>query len=439
MRHRTHAVCWGIVALAFSLCFPGGQRSAGAGAPDRRQDVQALYAEYDLGFRDGLAYAAAALGKDVIMLAPHSDRYTVPKKLRIQGTPYEFGRTLGLMANRANYPLPLRAASAAPIHQQIVDMYRRIYPQYLDTIKGVADAYGVPDDRLDMIEMEFRFFLGLYSRLLQYERFYALTDFETYGDDIPVDGCSLASYDNGRQHLVGRNFDNFSDRPHYFALAQMEGCYRVIGHAVYDLYYWVADGVNEKGLSISQASNGEEYFWQDPYPYEPAVFSSKMARIVMDTCSTVDEALRVIGSVRIWFPNQGLHWLIADASGRSVIVEFDLNRNMVALEKSGPYELATNTALQKGEDYVMQHCWRYRTAKPMLEAGVNSSDEMFNVMRAVRATSGAARTLWTSVIDLRRLTYEIRYFKEYERRYALDFSPRVWFNTKPPSSSSTVP
>ncbi len=439
MECNKRAICWGLLAVALSLGIPGIERPAKAFVPDHRQDVQALYAEYDGEFQECLAYAAAIVGKNVLTLTPHSDRYTVPRKLRIQGTPYEFGRTLGLMAVRANWPPPLRAASASGIHRQIVDMYRRIYPQYLDTVKGIADAYGIPDDRLDMITMEFEYFLGLYSRLLQYQRFYTVTDFETYGDNLPVDGCSLASYDNGRQHLIGRNFDNFSDRPHYFALTQMDGSYRVIGHAVYDLYYWVADGLNEKGLSISQASNGEEYFWQETYPSVPAVFSSKMARMVMDTCATVDEAIRLIGSVRVWFPNQGLHWLIADKSGRSVIVEFDLNRYMVVLEKGGPWELATNTALQKGEDYVIRHCERYRAAKPMLEAGVNSSDEMFDVMRAVKQTSGPARTLWTSVIDLRRMTYQMRYFKEYERRYEIDFSPRLWSGSTPPSSSSTIP
>ncbi len=124
---------------------------------------------------------------------------------------------------------------------------------------------------------------------------------------------------------------------------------------------------------------------------------------------------------------------------RELLKPFDLNRNMVVLEKGGPWELATNTALQKGEDYVIRHCERYRAAKPMLEAGVNSSDEMFDVMHAVKQTSGPARTLWTSVIDLRRMTYQMRYFKEYERRFEIDFSPRLWSGSTPPSSNSTVP
>jgi hypothetical protein len=192
-------------------------------------------------------------------------------------------------------------------------------------------------------------------------------------------------------------------------------------------------------LSISQASNGEEYFWQDPYPGEPAAFSSKMARILMDTCATVDEAVGLIGSVRIWFPNQGLHWLIADSSGKSVIVEFDLNRRMVVFDRQGPFELVTNTALQKGEDYVILNCWRYRTAKPMLECGIQSNEAMINVMKAVRQTTGGGRSLWTSVMDLKQLSYEAHYLKEYDRKYQFGFGSRLWFYQRPSSSRSIAP
>lgn len=199
-----------------------------------------------------------------------------------------------------------------------------------------------------------------------------------------------------------------------------------MGHAVYDLYYWVADGINEKGLSISQASNGGEYFWQDPYPEEPAVFSSRMARLVMDTCADVDEALRLIGSVRIWFPNQGLHWLLADAKGRSVVVEFDLNRKMVVFDREDPYELVTNTALQKGEEYILKNCWRYRTAKTMLEAGIQGTGDIGSIMTAIRPTTGGSRTVWTCLMDLQARSFEAYYFKEFDRKYEFRHPFRLW-------------
>jgi predicted choloylglycine hydrolase len=386
-----------------------------------QEQVNALYADYDQYFQTYLADAVQAVGKPTIVLEDLSDQFTVPKKIAITGTPYEVGFTVGHIASQYRRILPLRSSSNQELNEQIVEMYRRIYPPYLEIIRGIAAAYQVEFDQVDLTDMEYQFFVELWWNLLSYNRFTRLTDFGSHGDVGPTQGCSIASYFTGERQIVGRNFDNSSDRPHYFATIQVDGCYRMMGHIVYSMYHWVVDGINEKGLSIDCATNGEEYNWQEPYPDGPAVFSGHMARIVMDTCATVDEAVALIGSVRVWFPNEGLHWVIADAAGDSCVVEFDLDRKMVVIDRPGPYEIMTNTALQKGEDYVSGNCWRYQRAKPMLEAGITNSDDMLNIMSSVRPTSGGARTLWTSIMDVNSRTFEVYYRKEYSRKYVFGF------------------
>ncbi len=399
-------------------------KSVGNGADENdshQQAVNSLYAEYDQQFQEYLANALQEVGKDTIVLEQLSDQYTVPKKITITGTPYEIGYTIGHIANQYNHRPNLRTDANRTLNQQIVEMYQDIYPQYLEIVRGAADACGVDFDQVDFTHMEFNFFVHLWWNLLQYNRFNSLTDFGTYGEVVPTNNCSIASYYTRDRHIVGRNFDNPSDRPHYFATTEMQGCYKMMGNIVYCLYHWAVDGINEKGLSINCATNGEEYYWEESYPQQPAVFSGHMARIVMDTCATVDEAIELIGSVRVWFPNEGLHWIIADVSGKSVVVEFDLDRNMVVLDKNGPYELMTNTALQKGEEYVMNNCWRYRTAKPMIETGILDTSDMFEVMNAIRPTSGGGRTLWTSIMDLNNRSFEVYFRKEYSRKYEFGF------------------
>jgi hypothetical protein len=46
---------------------------------------------------------------------------------------------------------------------------------------------------------------------------------------------------------------------------------------------------------------------------------------------------------------------------------------------------------------------------------------MLEVMKAMRITSGSTRTLWTTVMDLNARTFEVRYFKEFERKYEFKF------------------
>ena len=411
-----------LLLMGFNGCNPYDSGNNDSNENQARQEARdRLYAEYDQKFREYLANAVQAVGKDTIVLEDFSDQYTVPKKITITGTPYEIGFTIGHIANQYNRQLPLRTDANRILNEEIVEMYQNIYPRYLEIVRGVADANGVEFDQLDLTRMEYNFFVELWWDLLQYGQFSALTDFGVYGDVGPTNNCSIASYFTGERHIIGRNFDNPSDRPHYFAVSHMEGCYKMMGHAIYCLYHWVVDGINEKGLSINCASNGEEYRWEESYPQQPAVFSGHMARIVMDTCATVDEAIEMIGSTRIWFPNEGLHWIIADASGKSVVVEFDLNRNMVVLDRDASYELMTNTALQKGEDYVINNCWRYRTAKPMLEAGIQNTSHMLEIMNAIRLTSGTSLTLWTSIMDINNRSFEVYYRKEYSRKYEFGF------------------
>jgi hypothetical protein len=225
-------------------------------------------------------------------------------------------------------------------------------------------------------------------------------------------------YANGRQ-LVGRNFDNPSDRPHYFTTMELAGGYKVVGHTIYDITSFVVDGINEKGLSLSVTTASGD---REPYPREPAVVMGHMCQIVMQTCASVEEALNLLRTVRVWFPDEVNHWLLADASGKAVVVEWNAqSHKLLVFEQPGPYELLTNTPLELGEEAVLKKCWRYCKGKPMLEAGVQDADGMFEVMKAMRVTYGPSRTLWTTVMDLNARTFEVRYFKEFDHKYEFKF------------------
>jgi len=142
----------------------------------------------------------------------------------------------------------------------------------------------------------------------------------------------------------------------------------------------------------------------------------------MQTCATVEEALAVLRTVRVWFPDEVNHWLMADATGKSVVVEWNpSDYKLLVFDKPGPWELLTNTPLQEGEDVLVKDCFRYRKAKPLLEAGVRNNDDMFEIMKAMRVTTGPCRILWTSIMDLNARTFEVYYFKEFERKYEFKF------------------
>jgi hypothetical protein len=155
-----------------------------------------------------------------------------------------------------------------------------------------------------------------------------------------------------------------------------------------------------------------------------------MTQVVLQTCATVDEALALLRTVRVWFPAtwrglalEGSHWLLADATGKAVVVEWTPgDHRLLVFDRPGPYELLTNLTFQEGEEFLAETCPRYGRARPLLERGVRDTADMLEVMTAMRVT-GPGRSLWISVMDLNGRTFEVRYFKEFDRKYEFGFSP----------------
>jgi hypothetical protein len=132
----------------------------------------------------------------------------------------------------------------------------------------------------------------------------------------------------------------------------------------------------------------------------------------------------------VWFPARwrgldlpGTHWLLADATGKAVVVEWSADdHRLLVFDKPGPHELLTNLTFQEGEEFLAETCPRYAKAKPLLEEGVRDPADMLEVMKTMRVT-GPGRSLWISVMDLNARTFEVRYFKEFDRKYEFRFLP----------------
>ena len=89
----------------------------------------------------------------------------------------------------------------------------------------------------------------------------------------------------------------------------------------------------------------------------------------------MDEAVAILESYNIaWGGGPALHYLIADASGRAVLVEF-YEGEMTVIPNESPYHLATNhlrtTASGDGG------CWRYATLDEQLTETEDGADREF--------------------------------------------------------------
>jgi hypothetical protein len=393
-----------LAALASTSC-------SGGNTPTTPAD-NGLRQTFDVHFREVLGRVSAAAGQRIITYAPINDT-VLTRKVTINADYYSLGYQTGLMAREIGIAPRRRAAADSALNERIVAMYGDLYPQHLEKARGVASAFGLNLDDLDLRDLERDFYVNLYWVLFNYEQFQS-TGFQS----LNTGQCSILSvHRRGGPSLVGRNFDYGYNVPRFFMISNITGVYRTIGNTGWAWNHWIMDGINEKGLFIGVATNESpsEYgrLGHQPYPDSPAVNAHHMMSIVLDTCGNVSEALRLIGQMRIWFSDEFLHFMIADADGSSAVVEFDESGRLVPFVSTRAYQVVTNTALQVGEERVASMCWRYARATSTLSStDVRSLDDLLTVNRSVSVSSSSGKTLWISLADLPQREMDVRFIEE---------------------------
>ena len=117
------------------------------------------------------------------------------------------------------------------------------------------------------------------------------------------------------------------------------------------------DGMNEHGLAVGMAAVPES-----DMPREPGrdnIGSLGIIREMLDHARDVDEAVSLLQSYNIqWTGGPALHYLVADASGRAVLVEF-YQGEMIVMPNEAPWHLATNFLRTVAGETAKGRCWRY--------------------------------------------------------------------------------
>jgi hypothetical protein len=157
------------------------------------------------------------------------------------------------------------------------------------------------------------------------------------------------------------------------------------------------DGMNAKGLVVGLAA--DESARAERTPGRPTVGSVRILRLMLDRAATVDEALALLDLFNLDFDGgPPLHYLVADASGASAVVEFVDGRRVVT-RGGPPWQALTNFRIAGADSAVKRADRRYATAQTTLDArgGVLDWRQSLSMLRAV----AQSHTQWS-------VTYEPR-------------------------------
>lgn len=158
-------------------------------------------------------------------------------------------------------------------------------------------------------------------------------------------------------------------------------------------------GVNERGLAIASMAifDGGETRIE---PFKATLKGSQMIRLVLDYAASVPEAIALFEN----YNNSsafGSHYLLADAAGRSAIIEYP-GGNLDVIRSREPWQVATNFIVgHDAPEAVMRQCWRYQKAYQALKAsrGSVSPQGAMNILQSISSPDGHA-TQWSVVYGL---------------------------------------
>ncbi len=106
------------------------------------------------------------------------------------------------------------------------------------------------------------------------------------------------------------------------------------------------DGMNEKGVCMALLAVPEVQMTNDPDKI--TLNTTTAIRLVLDKAESVDEAIELLSQYNIYFSGDvECHFLIADATGKSVIVEY-YDGGLQVVESDKDYQIASNFIAYNG-------------------------------------------------------------------------------------------
>jgi hypothetical protein len=143
----------------------------------------------------------------------------------------------------------------------------------------------------------------------------------------------------------------------------------------------------------------------------------RIIRIILDQASSVDDAVAILKNYNIDMGSgPPLHYLVADRSGKAVLVEFYQGR-MVVTPNEDPWHLATNFIRASVQGSPDGQCWRYDLISQWLaeSGGRLEAGEALDLLTEVSQDS----TQWSVVYEMNRGQVQAAMGRQFDQVHTL--------------------
>jgi len=269
------------------------------------------------------------------------------------------------------------------------------FPFYVMTYHG---DYGFNDNLFSAMLMKQHYHVEISTKTVTN---WACTCFAAMGGD--------------NNKYFGRNFD-FYHRPSLILFTNPPNAFASV--SMVDIYYcgynedtpisapgdragllntpfYPFDGINEHGVTIGLMAVSDA---QPPHdPSKRTLWDLEVIRLVLDYATSTEEAVSLIKNYNVRFGEIPLHYLIADPTGHSAVIEF-VNDRMVVIRNTEPFQVSTNFILNRVIPHLAGNCWRYDTTWDELDSatGIITHQETMNILNNVSQDN----TMWSAVYNM---------------------------------------
>lgn len=183
--------------------------------------------------------------------------------------------------------------------------------------------------------------------------------------------------------------------------------------------YFTYDGMNEHGVAVAAISTCDSY--SIAKRNQVSIYDIEAVRLILDQAKNVEDAKQLVKKYHIALSEHSpSHFIICDAEGNSVVVEY-VNGSLQVIENNGSYQILTDFLLFSGEKSSDQGAQIYQVYKEVLNAskGVISIEDAMDLLRKNRDQE---KGQWSVIYNVTKKTMTVSFSDDKNKVYEYSFS-----------------
>ena len=177
--------------------------------------------------------------------------------------------------------------------------------------------------------------------------------------------------------------------------------------------YSPSDGINEYGFAVAILTDVDA-----TYPKQNdkiTLFDMTLPRLLLSKAKSVEEAIHYTEKYNFFYDVAPLHYMVADASGHSAVIEF-VDGKMVVTKAENKYQVVTNFTLFDNPTKTGFGKDRYENILNALEKqrGIISEEDALELLKS-NVIPGDEQ--WSAVYNLTQKTLSVTFSGDYENVY----------------------